>query len=82
MANITVRDIPDSTKESLRIQAATAGVSLEAYVRYILQAASSSDSFMQPDIMDLADKYFGSENGVELELPERSSKRNEIEFGA
>ncbi|WP_304053132.1 hypothetical protein [Nitrosomonas communis] len=32
MANITIRDLPDKTKEILRIHAVQAGVSLEAYV--------------------------------------------------
>lgn len=80
MANITIRDLPDNTKESLRVQAAKSGVSLEAYARLILQKASSSDFFLQPNILDLASKYFGRENGVELELSERSSTREEVKF--
>jgi plasmid stability protein len=80
MANITIRDLPDNTKESLRVQAAKSGVSLEAYARYILQTASASDVFMQPGILDLADKYFGAKKGVNLELPKRSSEREEVKF--
>jgi len=80
MANITIRDLPDNTKESLRVQAAKSGVSLEAYARLILQKASSSGFPLQPNILDLASKYFGRENGVELELPDRSSTRKEVKF--
>lgn len=80
MANITVRDLPDQTKEDLRVKAALSGVSLEAYVRLILQTASASDRFTQFNIIDLADKYFGSQNGVELELPSRATKRQENIF--
>jgi len=80
MANITIRDLPDNTKESLRVQAAKSGVSLEAYARLILQKASNSDFFLQSNILDLASKYFGRENGVELDLPDRSSKREEVKF--
>lgn len=80
MANITIRGLPDNTKENLRVLAAKSGVSLEAYARLILQKASSSSSFLQPNILDLASKYFGHKNGVELELPERSSTRKGVNF--
>lgn len=80
MANITIRDLPDSTKESLRVQAAKSGISLEAYARHILQKASSSDFFLQPNILNLATKYFGDKYGVELELPERNTSRDQVEF--
>ncbi|PCI33355.1 MAG: hypothetical protein COB54_03370 [Alphaproteobacteria bacterium] len=80
MANITIRDLPDNTKENLRVLAAKSGVSLEAYARLVLQKASSSDSFLQQNILDLAGKYFGRKYGVELGLPERSSTRGEINF--
>ncbi len=80
MANITIRDLPENTKESLRVLAAKSGISLEAYARYILQKASASDSFLQPSILDLADTYFGAKKGVDLELPKRGSEREEVKF--
>jgi len=80
MANITIRDLPDKTKEMLRIHAAQAGVSLEAYVRHILQKASISNTFEPVNILDTAEKYFGPEKGIELELPDRSSKRQHVDF--
>ena len=80
MANITIRDLPDNTKENLRILAAKSGVSLESYARLVLQKASSSDSFLQQNILDLASKYFGHKYGVELDLPERSSTRDKVTF--
>lgn len=82
MANLTIRDLPDAAKNSLRIKAATAGLSLEAYVRHILQEASNADTLTQPNITDLAHQYFGTKNGVELELPSRSSKRGAVDFDA
>ena len=81
MANITVRDLPDKTKETLRIHAAQAGISLEAYVRHILQTASSSNDFKPDNILDIAAKYFGPQNGLELDLPKRGSKRQTVDFG-
>lgn len=80
MANIIVRDLPDRTKETLRVQAAKSGISLEAHARHILQKASSSDDFLHPSILDLASKYFGSENGVDLDLPDRTSEREKVDF--
>jgi len=80
MANITIRDLPDQTKEILRVQAAQSGISLEAYARYILQTVSASQNLVQPSILDLAGKYFGTKHGIDLSLPERSSKRGQVEF--
>ncbi len=80
MANIMIRDLPDKTKEILRIHAAQAGVSLEAYVRHILQKASLSNAFEPVNILEIAEKYFGSEKGIELKLPERRSKRQHVDF--
>ncbi len=80
MANITVRDLPDKTKETLRVHAAQAGISLEAYARYILQTASSSDDFKSVNILKISEKYFGAKEGVELELPKRGSKRQAADF--
>lgn len=75
MASITVRDLPDKTKETLRVHAVQARISLEAYARYILQTASSSDDFKSVNILKIAEKYFGAKEGVELKLPKRGSKR-------
>lgn len=75
-----IRDLPDKTKEMLRIHAAQAGVSLEAYVRHVLQKASLSNEFKPVDILQIAEKYFGAEKGVELELPERRSRRQPVDF--
>ena len=80
MANITVRNLPDQTKEILRVQAAQSGVSLESYARHILQAASNQDRFATKNITELAIQYFGTKKGVELALPERSSNRKQIDF--
>jgi hypothetical protein len=37
MANLTIRDLPDTDKESLKVPAAKAGVSLESFVRGLLK---------------------------------------------
>ena len=80
MASLTIRDLPDSAKETLRVSAAKAGVSLEAYARNILQEASRS-RFSQPlNLVKLAQDHFGEKNGVELKLPSRKSGRPVVEF--
>ena len=43
MAVLTVRNLPDQTKEALRVKVAKSGVSLEKYVRRVLQKASNEE---------------------------------------
>lgn len=80
MASITIRNLPDSTKDILRVRAAQEGMSLEAYVRNILQRVSTSETGSATTIVDLAQKYFGPKNGVNLELPSRRTHRESPEF--
>ncbi len=80
MASITIRDLPDKTKEALRVHAAQCGVSLEAYVRQVLKKASTANGLKAVSILDMADKYFGSKHGIDIELPKRSSKRQMVEY--
>jgi plasmid stability protein len=80
MANITVRNLPDKVKETLRIQAAQSGISLETYARHILQVASNQNDYKPVDIASLAGQYFGADQGVDIELPERDSSRQVVDF--
>ena len=80
MANITIRDLPEKTKESLRVHAAQAGLSLESYARNLLQKASRSRAVRPPSILEVANKYFGAKAGIEIELPKRGSKRHAVDF--
>ena len=80
MANINVRGIPDRTKEALRLRAARAGTSLEAYARRALIKASLGEGREPVSIVDLAEKHFGAQCGVELDLPVRSTRRQPVEF--
>lgn len=80
MASITIRDLPDKTKEALRVHAARSGVSLEAYTRHILKQASEADLAQPINILTLAEKYFGPGHGVELDLPSRRSHRRPVDF--
>lgn len=67
MASLSIRKLEDETIQRLRIRAAQHQVSMEEEVRRILRDA------LAPSVRvgDLALEFFGPENGVELELPER-----------
>jgi len=80
MASITLRNIPNNTKEILPVQAVKSGVSLEEHARQILDKASTNDFYGQQEFLELAGKYFSSKNGVELELPPRNTARKDVEF--
>jgi plasmid stability protein len=82
MGSITIRNLPDQSKESLRVQAAKSGISLEAYVRKILEEASGFESDKKINILELAQDYFGSQGGVDLELPKRGSHRSSGHFAS
>ena len=85
MASITVRNLNDEVKTRLRKQAAEHGRSLEAEVREILSRNASPQilprtksglDIVQP-LIDFAKKH----GGVELEIPERRSRRPLPKFG-
>lgn len=80
MTSITIRKIPEPTKERLRIRAARAGVSLEAYLRRVLQNASETDSRLPPNLADLSLTLFGEKNGIDLDLPPRGHDREPVAF--
>ena len=67
MASLSVRKIDEDVYERLRIRAAKHGVSMEEEVRQILKRTVEAPERLG----DLALKYFGEANGVELELPVR-----------
>ena len=69
MANLSVRRIEDEIYEQLRVRAATHGVSMEEEVRRILRRAVSAPEKMG----DLALYHFGSEHGIDLQIPSRDS---------
>lgn len=80
MANVNVRGLPDQVKQALRVRAAQAGMSLEAYARRALTRAAMSDDKEPPSLLELAEKHFGSGGGVELDLPGRSTQRQPVTF--
>lgn len=80
MTSITIRKLPEPTKEKLRIRAARAGLSLEAYSRQVLQSASEADPHVPTNLADLALTCFGEKNGIDLDLPPRGHDRKPLAF--
>lgn len=81
MATITIRDFPDAAEEALRVQAAQAGVSLEAFARGLLQAtAREAKQPPAPNLLLLSRQIFGMGEGVDLELPARHSSRQGVDL--
>jgi plasmid stability protein len=79
MASITIRNIPDTTKEALRVRAAQASMSLESFLRDILQAASQNDR--PQSVAESAAEIFGAAQGCDLDLPARApGQRGTVTF--
>jgi len=67
MANLSIRQLDEHAYELLRIRAAKHGVSMEEEIRQIIYQAVSAPE----QISKIFKKYFGKENGVNLELHPR-----------
>jgi plasmid stability protein len=80
MSSITIRNLPNATKESLRVKAAKQGISLEAYTRGILQKVSQEETEPAHNLAELARQCFGPTLGTDLDLPPRGSNRPPLSF--
>lgn len=69
MTNLSVRKLDEETVRRLRIRAAHHGVSMEEEVRQILFCAVT----VPQRLGDMALEYFGQNNGIELDIPEKDS---------
>jgi len=79
MASLTIRNIDDTLKERLRVQAAMHGHSMEEEARLILRKAVGG--LTGPGLVALSRQLFGAENGVDLALPSRQGDRPAPNFG-
>lgn len=80
MATLTIRNVEDDVKERLRVRAATHGHSMEEEARLILKQAVGGIS--GKGLVDLSRQLFGGDNGIDLNLPDRSGDRPVPDFGA
>ena len=72
MAALSIRDLDDSVRESLRVRAAQNGRSMEAEIRAILTEAARG-STESVGLAKAVAVRFGALGGVDLELPSRTS---------
>ena len=78
MARLTFRDLDDAVKEKLRVRAAQHGHSMEEEVRLILRQAVTGITGAQ--FLRTMEENFGPTHGVDLEIPQRSSRRGAADF--
>ena len=82
MATLTIRNLDERTKAQLRIQAARHGRSMEEEARTILRSAIEAQhpSAGGKGLGSRIHEHFSQLGGVELELPERSSRPTPARF--
>lgn len=84
MATLTIRNLEESTKNQLRLQAAHHGRSMEEEVRAILRQAVKG-SPVPPPVEGVGSRihaHFARLDGVELTLPERGDRPEAPDLGA
>lgn len=67
MANLSIRKLDSKAYEQLRVRAARHGISMEEEARRIIYQAVSAPE----RISSVFQKYFGVENGINLEVSVR-----------
>lgn len=76
MASLSVRKLDKDVYEQLRIRAAKHGVSMEEEVRQIIYQAIS----VPEQISKVFQKYFGRENGIDLDIPNQRQPHEPMDF--
>jgi antitoxin FitA len=80
MASITVRNLDESVKRKLRVQAARHGRSMEEEVREILRTTLAEVDNASTDLDQAMRRRFGDFGSVELEIPPRERLREPPEL--
>lgn len=76
MASLSVRKLDDRIYEQLRVRAEEHGISMEEEVRRILcQVVRAPDK-----LSDVFQKYFGPNNGVDLDLSAHHNPHHPMDF--
>jgi plasmid stability protein len=75
MGSITIRNLDDSLKSRLRVQAAVHGRSMEDDARDILRTALSHEPRRRPNLAAAIRARFGPLGGVELPAMPRDAMR-------
>jgi antitoxin FitA len=80
MATLTIRDLDESLKRSLRMRAASRNRSMEEEARQILRAALLEPAAPAQDLAARIRARFAGLGGVELVLPQREPARAPPDF--
>jgi plasmid stability protein len=80
MASITVRNLDDSVKNSLRLRAARHGWSMEQEIRQILQATVAPEQAGQISFAERVNRRFTGLNVEPLPVPPRQIVRTPPDF--
>jgi plasmid stability protein len=80
MATLTIRQLDEKIKTSLRVRAAHHGRSMEEEAREILRTALSPPASERENLADAIRRRFAPLGGVELELPVRDGPRTPPDF--
>jgi plasmid stability protein len=81
MSTLTIRKLDPGVKERLRVRAAQRGRSMEEEARRILSESCDPVPSQHETLADIASRLFGTEGGVELELPPRRAGRQPPSLG-
>ena len=81
MSSITVRNLDEAVKSSLRLRAARHGWSMEQEVRYILQQTVAPEQIPQTSFAELVSRRFAGLEAEGLPIPARQRARTPPEFG-
>jgi plasmid stability protein len=79
-AAVTIRQLDDSVKARLRVQAAQHGRSMEEEAREILKAALETKPAERLNLAESIRRRFAPLGGVELKLPQRELIRESPDF--
>lgn len=80
MATMTIRNIDDSLKKRLRLQAAAHGRSMEEEARDILRAALSTDVPRAASLVEAIRARFAPHGGVDLAPYSREPMRDPVDL--
>ena len=81
MASMTIRNLEDSLKRSLRVRAAAHDRSMEEEAREILRSALSEEHAESLGLSSRIRQRFAEIGGVDLQLPEREGLRQMPDLG-
>jgi len=80
MASMTIRNVDESLKRRLRMQAAAHGRSMEEEARDILRSALSTDAPRTANLADAIRARFAPLGGADLSISQREPMREPVDL--